>query len=79
MRWDLWFSQKAVVGLYNVDRSLVANVWAALGQLADDPSAVSLHASSADPSLFWLAVDGDITIWIEIIDERHAILIARIE
>jgi hypothetical protein len=79
MRWELWFSQKAVVGLYNVERSFVANVWAALRDLAEDPSSVNLHASGSDPSLFWLALDGDVTIWFEIIDERHAILVVNIE
>jgi hypothetical protein len=79
VRWELRLSQKAVGGLYTIDRELVPNVWAALRELAEEPAAANLQASEDDPSVYWLAVEGDVTIWLEILDERHAILIVKIE
>ncbi len=79
MRWELRFRRKAVQSLYTIDRALVANVWAALRALSKDPDDVNLQPDEDDPSLFWLAVEGDVTIWLEIHDEDHSILIVKIE
>jgi hypothetical protein len=79
VRWELRLSRKAVSGLYAIDRHLVANVWAVLRELAEEPAVANLQRSDEDPSLYWLAVEGDVTIWVEILDERHAISIVKIE
>ncbi len=78
MRWELRLSQKAVSGLYSIDRSLVPTLWAVLRTLAEEPELANLQVSEADPSIYWLAVEGDITVWLEILDEQHAILIVKI-
>lgn len=79
MRWELRFRRKAVQSLYAIDRALVANVWAALRALSEDPDDANLQPDEDDPSLFWLAVEGDVAIWLEIHDEGHLILIVKIE
>jgi hypothetical protein len=79
MKWELRLSQRAVRGLYGLDRQLVPNVWAALRRLAEEPVMAHLQASEDDPSLYWFAIEGDVTVWLEILDERHAIRIVKIE
>jgi hypothetical protein len=79
VRWELRFRRKAVQSLYTIDRALVANVWAALRALSEDPDDADLQPDEDDPSLFWLADEGDVTIWLEIHDEGHSILIVKIE
>jgi hypothetical protein len=78
MRWEIRLSQEAVAGLYKVERSLVANVWNTLRSIAEDLKNVNLQASEEDPSEYWVAVEGDIILWLEILDEDHAIRLLEI-
>jgi mRNA-degrading endonuclease RelE of RelBE toxin-antitoxin system len=79
MRWELRLSREAISTLYRLERAIARNVSAALEELADDPTLVNLQATEDDPSLYWLAVEGDVTIRLEILDERHAIRIVKID
>lgn len=78
VRWELRLSPNAVSGLHALDRSLVPKVWAALRELAEEPVIANLNPSEDDPSLYWLAIEGDVTSWLEILDEEHAILVVKI-
>lgn len=78
MRWELRLSREAIAALYRLERTIARNVSTALEELADDPALVNLQADEDDPSLYWLAVEGDVTIHLEILDERHAIRIIKI-
>lgn len=79
MRWELRLSRGAIAALYRLERAITRNVSAALEELADDPALVNLQADEDDPSLYWLAVEGDVTIRLEILDEHHAIRIVKID
>ena len=78
MRWELCLSRAAIAVLYRMERGVARNVSVALDELAVTPTLVNLQVDEDDPSLYWLAVEGDVTIWLEIIDERHAIRITKI-
>jgi len=79
VRWELRLSRGAIAALYRLERAITRNVSAALEELADDPALVNLQADEDDPSLYWLAVEGDVTIRLEILDEHHAIRIVKID
>ncbi|MCE7985544.1 MAG: hypothetical protein DYG89_30585 [Caldilinea sp. CFX5] len=79
MRWELRLSREAIAALYRLDRNIARNVSAALDEMSIDPALANLQADEDDPSLYWLAVEGDVTIRLEILDERHAIRIVRID
>ncbi len=79
MRWELRLSRDAMTALYRLERGVARNVSAALDELADDPTIVNLQPDEDDPSRYWIAVEGDYTIWLEIIDERHAMRVIDIE
>ena len=78
MKWGFRLNQNAVRGLYQLDRELVGNIWAALHKLAIDPDAASLQTDEDDPSLYWIAVEGDFTVWFELFDEQHVIRVVKI-
>ena len=78
MKWALRLSAQAVHNLYELDRALVRNVWATLHALAEEPNNPYLQVDEDDSSLYWLAVEGDITVWVEIVDEQHAIRVVKI-
>jgi mRNA-degrading endonuclease RelE of RelBE toxin-antitoxin system len=79
VKWELRLSREAIAVLYRLERTIVRNVSAALEELAEDPVLANLQADEDDPSLYWLAVEGDVTIRLEILDERHAIRIVKID
>ena len=79
MRWEIRLSRQAVAALYRLERGIVRNVSAALEALAEEPVLANLQADEDDPSLYWLAVEGDVTIWLEILDENHAVRIVKID
>ncbi len=78
MKWELRLGREAIAALYRIERGVAHNVSAALDALAADPMLTNLQVDAEDPSLYWLAVEGDITVWVEIVDERHAIRIVKI-
>jgi hypothetical protein len=75
----LYFAPMATAALRQIDRRLVPQVWAALDALRTDPDAVAFQSESNDPSVFGVAVGGDIILWFEILDEQHAIRALDIE
>ena len=79
MKWELRMSREAIASLYRLERTMASLVSAALDALAEDPIAANLQPDDEDPSCYWIAVDGDYTIWFEILDERHAIRVIEIE
>lgn len=79
MRWGLHLTKRAVKELYALDRMLVPNVWKVLRTLIEDPNAANLQTDEDDPSLYWLAVEGDVAIFFEIIDEDKTVIVIRIE
>lgn len=72
-------SREAIASLYQLERSMAAMISDALDTLAEDPTAANLQPDDEDPSRYWISVDGDFTIWFEILDERHAIRVIEIE
>lgn len=79
MKWLLRFSPEAVAGLRRVERNLVGNVRLVLDALAEDPTVLPFQPAPDDPSVYWVAVPGDYTVWFEILDEEHAIRILEIK
>jgi mRNA-degrading endonuclease RelE of RelBE toxin-antitoxin system len=79
MKWELRLSPAAIAALYRIERGVARQVAAALEALATDPTIVNLQPDEGDPSRYWFAVEGDYVIWLEILDERHAIRIIEIE
>lgn len=79
MKRTLYFAPTATAALRQIDRRLVPQVWATLDALRTDPDAVAFQSESNDPSVFGVAVSGDITLWFEILDEQHAIRALHIE
>lgn len=79
MRWGIRLDREAVKELYQIERTLVSSVWSALDALAENPDRANFQSDSDNPSLYWLAIDGDIMIFFEIIDEDHAILVVSIK
>ncbi len=78
MTWAFRLNQNAVRGLYQLDRELVGNIWTALHKLAIDPDSANLQTDEVDPSLYWIAVEGDFTVWFELLDEQHVICVVKI-
>ena len=68
MRWEIRLSRQAVAALYRLERGIVRNVSAALEALAEEPVLANLQTDEYDPSLYWLAVEGDVTIWLNLVD-----------
>ncbi len=79
MKWELRLSREAIAALYRIERGIAKRVSAALDALAVDPTSANLQPDEDDPSRYWIAVEGDHTIWLEILDERHAIRVIEIE
>ena len=79
MRWGIRLTKRAVKELYALERVLVPNVWAVLRALLEDPDAANIQTDEDDPSLYWLAVEGDIAVFFEIVDEQKTIVVIRIE
>ncbi len=79
MKRTLYFAPLATAVLRQIDRRFVANVWAMIDALLDNPDAVNYRSDPEDPSLFGVTVAGDITIWFEILDGQHAIRVLDIE
>ena len=79
MKWELRMSREAISSLYRLERSIATIITEALDRLAEDPTSATLQPDDEDPSRYWIAVDGDYSIWFEILDERHAIRIIDIE
>ena len=79
MKRTLFFAPSATLALRTFDRQIVRQIWAAIEALRDDPDALTITADTLDPSVFGVTVSGDVTIWFEILDERHAIRVLAIE
>ncbi len=79
MRWGIRLTKQAVKELYALERFLVPNVWAVLRELIENPGEANLQPYEEDPSLYWLAVEGDVSVFVEIIDEEHTVVVVRIE
>ena len=79
MKWELRLSRETVEQLYKIDRRLVANLWATLNALAKNPDKNYFQPTEADPSRYWIGIDGDLVISFEILDEIHAIRLLKIE
>jgi hypothetical protein len=75
----LYFAPLATAALRQIDRRLVAQVWAILDALLEDPDSVTYRSDPSDPSVYGVSVAGDLTIWFEILDEQHAIRVLDIE
>ena len=73
MKWELRLSREAIAALYRIERGVARNVSAALDALADDPTSANLQPDEEDASRYWIAVEGDYTIWLEIIDAIRVI------
>jgi hypothetical protein len=78
MKWGLRLDRSAVQDLYKLDRRLVPLIWAALHALAATPDDNNLQPDEDDPSVFLIAIEGDIIIHFEILDSEHVIRILRI-
>lgn len=72
-------SRTAIKRLYEMDRQLVPVIWAVIDLLTENPDEVSYQPDEDEPSEYWLAVDGDVVVSFEILDEVHAIKILNIE
>jgi hypothetical protein len=68
----------AVAALRKIERQFMPAVWQILDQLVEDPDALPLQPDEDDPSFYWLAIEGDIIVRFEILDERHAIYLLDI-
>lgn len=79
MRWGLRLDRAAVQDLYKVDRRFVPLIWAALHTLAEAPDSTTMQADEDDPSVYWIAVEGDSVIHFEILDSDHVIRVLRIK
>jgi hypothetical protein len=75
----LYFAPLATTAQRQIDRQFVAEVWATIDALRENPDAIPYRSRADDPSVFGITVTGDITIWFEILDEQHAIRILDIE
>ena len=73
MKRTLYMTATAVAALRKVERRFMSAVWQVLDRLVEDPDAMPLQPDEDDPSFYWLAVEGDIIVRFEIIDEDHAI------
>lgn len=78
MRWGLRLDRAAVQDLYKLDRQFVPMIWAALHALAEAPDSSNLQPDEDDPSVYWIAVEGDSVIHFEILDSEHVIRVLRI-
>ena len=79
MKWEIRLSKEAVAQMYRIERRLVPNLWATLHALAEDPDKNHFQPTEEDPSRYWIAVDGDLVVSFEILDEVHAIRVLKIE
>ncbi len=79
MRWTIRLDREAVADLHQIERQFVASVWKRLDAIAENPDETSYESDIDDPSLYWVAVDGDHLIFFEIIDEDRAILVTQIK
>ncbi len=79
MKRTLFFAPAAVLALRTFDRQIVRQIWAAIEALRDNPDILTVTTDTFDPSVFGLTLLGDVTIWFEILDERHAIRVLAIE
>jgi hypothetical protein len=77
--WGLHFDWAAVQDLYQIDRRFVRLVWAALDSLAANPDVANLQADEDDPSVYWIAIEGDVVIHFEILDSEHVIRVLKIK
>lgn len=76
--WGLRFDRAVVQDLYKIDRHFVRLVWAALDGLAAEPNAVNIQPDEDDPSVYWIAIEGDLVIHFEILDSEHVIRVLRV-
>jgi hypothetical protein len=75
----LYFAPLATAALRQVDCRFVAQIWANFDALLAHPDTVNYRSDKDDPSVFGITIAGDMTIWFEILDERHAIRVLDIE
>jgi hypothetical protein len=74
----LYFAPLATWQLRQIDRRLVPKVWGTVDRLLEDPDAMIDQSNPNDPSVFGVSIAGDLTLWFEILDERHAIRMLNI-
>ena len=79
MKWGLRLDRAAVQDLYKIDRRFVPLIWVALNALTETPDSNNLQPDEDDPSVYWIAIEGDIVIHFEILDSDHVIRILRIK
>lgn len=68
----------AIAALRKIDRQFMPAVWQTLDRLVEDSDALPLQPDEDNPSFYWLAIEGDIIIRFEILDEQHAICLLDI-
>lgn len=78
MRRTLFMVPGAIAALRRIDRRFMSAVWQVIDRLVEDPNAMPLQPDEDDPSFYWLAIEGDIILRFEILDEQHAICILDI-
>ncbi len=79
MRWGIRLDRAAVQDLYKVERRFVPLIWAALSALAESPDSNNMQPDEDDPSVYWLAIEGDSVIHFEILDSEHVIRVLSIK
>lgn len=79
MKWAVRMTRTAMAAFYQIERGIARNVSSAIDSLAENPEVTNIQPSDDDPSVYWIAVEGDVTVWFEILDEDHAIRIVKIE
>lgn len=79
MKWAIHLDRAAVQDLYKIERAVVPMFWNAIHQLAENPDQAIIQSDQDDPSVFWIACEGDIVVHFEILDSEHVIRVLRIK
>ena len=79
MKWGLRLDRAAVQDLYKIGQPFVALIWVALNALTETPDSNNLQPDEDDPSVYWVAIEGDFVIHFEILDAEHVIRVLRIK
>lgn len=79
MSWGIRLDREAVQDLYGLERQFAPIFWNAIHRLTENPDKANIQSDQDDPSVFWIAGEGDIVIHFEILDSEHAIRVLRIK
>ncbi len=78
MRWGTRLDREAVQDLYQLERQFVPIFWKVIHLLTENPDQANIQSDPDDPSVFWVAGEGDIVIHFEILDTEHMIRVLKI-